>query len=140
MRALLSLCSGRAAGADGRSRRVLRGNCQRGRAPVPARHRFDRAERFGHLSPRDEADRRPIRHLAPYVGGKTGTSENENDAWFVGFSNEVTIAVWVGYDNAGDKRRTLGSGATGAKVAVPIFASIVQAAWSEYAPRTLLSP
>jgi len=83
---------------------------------------------------------RPIRHLAPYVGGKTGTSENENDAWFVGFSNEVTIAVWVGYDNAGDKRRTLGSGATGAKVAVPIFASIVQAAWSEYAPRTLLSP
>jgi len=83
---------------------------------------------------------RPIRHLAPYVGGKTGTSENENDAWFVGFSNEVTIAVWVGYDNAGDKRRTLGSGETGAKVAVPIFESIMQAVWSEYAPRTLLSP
>jgi len=83
---------------------------------------------------------RPIRQLAPYVGGKTGTSENENDAWFVGFSNEVTIAVWVGYDNAGDKRRTLGSGETGAKVAVPIFASIMQAAWSDYAPRTLLSP
>ena len=83
---------------------------------------------------------RPIRHLAPYVGGKTGTSENENDAWFVGFSNEVTIAVWAGYDNAGDKRRTLGSGETGAKVAVPIFESIMQAVWSEYAPRTLLSP
>jgi penicillin-binding protein 1A len=83
---------------------------------------------------------RPIRQLAPYVAGKTGTSENENDAWFVGFSNEVTIAVWVGYDNAGDKRRTLGSGQTGAKVAVPIFESIMQAVWSDYAPRTALSP
>jgi penicillin-binding protein 1A len=83
---------------------------------------------------------RPIRQLAPYVAGKTGTSENENDAWFVGFSNEVTIAVWVGYDNAGDKRRTLGGGETGAKVAVPIFEPIMQAAWSQYAPRTLLSP
>jgi penicillin-binding protein 1A len=83
---------------------------------------------------------RPIRQLAPYVAGKTGTSENENDAWFVGFSNEVTIAVWVGYDNAGDKRRTLGSGQTGAKVAAPIFESIMQAVWSQYAPRTVLSP
>ena len=83
---------------------------------------------------------RPIRQLAPYVAGKTGTSENENDAWFVGFSNEVTIAVWVGYDNAGNKRRTLGGGETGGKVAVPIFESIMQAVWSEYAPRTFLSP
>jgi penicillin-binding protein 1A len=83
---------------------------------------------------------RPIRQLAPYVAGKTGTSENENDAWFVGFSNEVTIAVWVGYDNAGDKRRTLGSGETGGKVAVPIFASVMQAAWAQYAPRTVLGP
>ena len=35
-----------------------------------------------------------IANLAPYVAGKTGTSDNENDAWFVGFSNEVT--VWCG--------------------------------------------
>src|SRR5260370_308984 len=83
---------------------------------------------------------RPIRQLAPYVGGKTGTSENENDAWFVGFSNEVTIAVWVGYDNAGDKRRTLGSGETGAKVAGPRFAHRLRAPRADSAPRTLLSP
>ncbi|MBV8840685.1 MAG: transglycosylase domain-containing protein, partial [Alphaproteobacteria bacterium] len=38
---------------------------------------------------------RAIRQFAPYVGGKTGTSDNENDAWFVGFTNEVTVAVWV---------------------------------------------
>jgi penicillin-binding protein 1A len=83
---------------------------------------------------------RAIRQLAPYVAGKTGTSEHENDAWFVGFSNEVTVAVWVGYDNAGDKRRTLGGGATGGKVAVPIFESIMQAVWSQYAPRTVFNP
>ena len=43
---------------------------------------------------------RAIGQLSPYVGGKTGTSDDENDAWFVGFTNDVTIGVWVGYDNA----------------------------------------
>ena len=81
-----------------------------------------------------------IRHLAPFVGGKTGTTDNENDAWFVGFSNDVTVAVWVGYDNADGKRRTLGNGQTGAKVAVPIFEPIMQAAWTYHAPRTALKP
>ena len=56
---------------------------------------------------------RSIAGLAPYVAGKTGTSDDENDAWFVGFTNDVTVAVWVGYDNADGKRRTLGGGATG---------------------------
>jgi membrane carboxypeptidase/penicillin-binding protein len=83
---------------------------------------------------------RSMRQLARYVAGKTGTSENENDAWFVGFSNDVTIAVWVGYDNADGKRRTLGAGETGAKVALPIFASIMEATWLHYAPRTALNP
>jgi penicillin-binding protein 1A len=83
---------------------------------------------------------RSIRQLAPYVGGKTGTTDQENDAWFVGFTNEVTVAVWVGYDNADGKRRTLGSGETGAKVALPIFASIIEGVWTSYAPKTVLSP
>jgi penicillin-binding protein 1A len=81
-----------------------------------------------------------IKELAPYVAGKTGTSDDENDALFVGFSNEVTVAVWVGYDNADGKRRTLGRGATGGKVAVPIFAPVMQAVWELYAPRTALAP
>src|SRR5262249_55318783 len=42
---------------------------------------------------------RTISSLAPYVAGKTGTSDEENDAWFVGSTNDVTVAVWVGYDN-----------------------------------------
>src|SRR5882724_11082811 len=81
-----------------------------------------------------------ISSLAPYVAGKTGTTDDENDAWFAGFSNDVTVAVWVGYDNADGRRRTLGSGQTGASVALPIFEPIMQAVWSYHAPRALLAP
>jgi membrane carboxypeptidase/penicillin-binding protein len=80
-----------------------------------------------------------IRQLAPYLAGKTGTSEDENDAWFVGFTNDVTVVVWVGYDNADGKRRTLGAGQTGAKVAIPIFQPIIQAVWADFAPKTALN-
>jgi membrane carboxypeptidase/penicillin-binding protein len=83
---------------------------------------------------------RSIAGLAPYVAGKTGTSDNENDAWFVGFTNDVTVAVWLGYDNADGKRRTLGGGATGGHVAVPIFEPVIQAVWAHVAPRTALAP
>ena len=68
--------------------------------------------------------------LSAYIGGKTGTSDEFNDAWFAGFSNDVTIAVWVGYDNAKGKR-TLGAGQAGRKVAMPIFEPIMQAAWAQ---------
>jgi membrane carboxypeptidase/penicillin-binding protein len=81
-----------------------------------------------------------LRRYAPYMAGKTGTTDSENDTWFVGFTNDVTIAVWVGYDNADGKRRTLGRGQTGAKVAIPIFEPILEAAWAHHAPKAPLSP
>jgi membrane carboxypeptidase/penicillin-binding protein len=75
-----------------------------------------------------------ISKLSPFVAGKTGTSQDENDAWFIGFSNQVTIAVWVGYDNSDlRQRRTLGGGRTGANVALPIWTSIMNAVWTNYA-------
>ena len=83
---------------------------------------------------------RAIADLAPFVAGKTGTSDEENDAWFVGFTNDVTVAIWIGYDNAGNKRRTLGGGSTGGGVAVPIFEPVIQAVWANVAPRTALAP
>jgi membrane carboxypeptidase/penicillin-binding protein len=83
---------------------------------------------------------RSIAGLAPYVAGKTGTSDDENDAWFVGFTNEVTVTVWIGYDNAGNKRRTLGGGGTGGGVAVPIFEPVIKAVWANGVPRTALAP
>ena len=83
---------------------------------------------------------RAISSLSPYVAGKTGTTEDAVDGWFVGFTNDVTIAVWVGYDNGNGKRRSLGSSETGANVALPIFEPIIEAIWTEQiAPKTGLS-
>jgi membrane carboxypeptidase/penicillin-binding protein len=83
---------------------------------------------------------RAIGSLSPFVAGKTGTTEDAVDGWFVGFTNDVTIAVWVGYDNGDGKRRSLGTNATGARVALPIFEPILQAIWAEgIAPKAALN-
>jgi 1A family penicillin-binding protein len=80
-----------------------------------------------------------IRPLAPYVAGKTGTSNDAADTWFAGFSNDVTVVVWMGYDNADGQRRSLGNGATGNRVAAPVFGQVMEAAWADYAPRAPLT-
>jgi membrane carboxypeptidase/penicillin-binding protein len=72
------------------------------------------------------ADLVPRHAVSEYIGGKTGTSQFANDAWFMGFTKDLVIGVWVGYDN-GSRARNLGAGATGAGVAAPIFANIVRA-------------
>ncbi len=83
---------------------------------------------------------RAIGALSPYVAGKTGTTEDAVDGWFVGFTNDVTVAVWVGYDNGDGKRRSLGSNETGARVALPIFQPIIEAIWAEHiAPKAPLA-
>ena len=83
---------------------------------------------------------RAIDSLSPYVAGKTGTTEDAVDGWFVGFTNDITVAVWVGYDNSDGKRRSLGSSETGANVALPIFEPILEAIWAEkIAPKIVLS-
>ena len=58
------------------------------------------------------------------VGGKTGTTNDYHDAWFVGFSSSVVVGVWVGYDQP---ERIAASG-SGARVALPI--------WSDFMRRT----
>jgi penicillin-binding protein 1A len=83
---------------------------------------------------------RAIGGLSQYVAGKTGTTEDGVDGWFIGFTNDVTIAVWVGYDNGDGKRRSLGSTATGARVALPIFEPILQTVWAQgIAPKAPLA-
>ncbi|MFK5597767.1 penicillin-binding protein 1A [Methylobacterium sp. HMF5984] len=81
-----------------------------------------------------------LARVSQFVAGKTGTSENENDAWFAGFTNEVTVVVWVGYDNADGTRKTLGRGQTGGHVSVPIASAIFQAAWANGVAKTPLAP
>ena len=58
------------------------------------------------------------------VGGKTGTTSDYTDAWFLGFSPSVTCGVWVGYDS----RESLGEKETGAKAALPIWMTFMKQA------------
>ncbi|HVW78495.1 MAG TPA: PBP1A family penicillin-binding protein [Alloacidobacterium sp.] len=58
------------------------------------------------------------------LGGKTGTTSDFTDAWFLGFSPSTTCGVWVGYDN----RTSLGDKETGAKAALPIWMDFMRAA------------
>ncbi len=55
--------------------------------------------------------------LGLHVAGKTGTTNDFHDAWFVGFTPTVMTAVWVGYDQP----KSLGSSATGGYTALPIW-------------------
>jgi len=55
--------------------------------------------------------------LARPLGGKTGTTNDFTDAWFVGFDPSITAAVWVGYDG----KKSLGEKQSGAVVALPIW-------------------
>ena len=57
------------------------------------------------------------------LGGKTGTMDEYTDAWFVGFGPDITVGVWVGYD----EKKTLGDGEEGARVALPIWINFVRA-------------
>ncbi len=58
------------------------------------------------------------------LGGKTGTTSDFTDAWFIGFSPSITCGVWTGYDN----RQSLGDKETGARVALPIWTDFMKAA------------
>ena len=61
----------------------------------------------------------------PYpLGGKTGTTNDFTDAWFVGFSPNLTCGVWVGYD----EKKSLGDKETGARAALPIWMQFMSAA------------
>ncbi len=62
--------------------------------------------------------------LGPNLSGKTGTTNDQTDAWFVGFSPEVVTGVWVGID----ERDVLGPKETGGKAALPIWLEFMKAA------------
>jgi len=58
------------------------------------------------------------------IGGKTGTTSDFTDAWFIGFSPSTTCGVWVGYDS----RQSLGDNETGAKAALPMWIDFMRSA------------
>ena len=63
-----------------------------------------------------------LKSLNVPLGGKTGTTNDNYDAWFIGFSSNLVIGVYVGFDNP----KTLGKFETGSKAALPIFKNFVE--------------
>jgi penicillin-binding protein 1A len=71
-----------------------------------------------------------VRSVGHPLAGKTGTTNDERDAWFVGFSSDLVVGVFVGFDSP----RPMGRGETGGKVAAPIFRDFMTAALADTAP------
>jgi len=68
------------------------------------------------------------RHLKAPIGGKTGTTNNYTDAWFIGYTPTLTVGVWVGYSI----QKSLGEGETGSRAAAPIFVSFFEKYLEKY--------
>jgi penicillin-binding protein 1A len=65
------------------------------------------------------------KQLGRPAAGKTGTTQDYTDAWFVGFTPQLTSGVWVGFD---DKQISLGKKETGARAALPVWLEFMQKA------------
>ncbi|MCI0453325.1 MAG: penicillin-binding protein, partial [Candidatus Latescibacteria bacterium] len=61
------------------------------------------------------------------AGGKTGTTDLNTDAWFVGFTQEVAVGVWTGFD----EKKTMGDGMTGGAVSLPTWAAVMKTAYRD---------
>jgi penicillin-binding protein 1A len=70
------------------------------------------------------------------LGGKTGTTNDFTDAWFVGFSPATTCGVWMGYD----EKKSLGAKESGARAALPIWVDFMKAALAGKEPGEFLPP
>jgi len=79
----------------------------------------------------------PAAALGWPLGGKTGTTDDYSDAWFIGFDPDLTVGVWVGYD----QKRPIGRGQTGSVAALPIWIDFMKAYISEQSePPTFAVP
>jgi penicillin-binding protein 1A len=64
------------------------------------------------------------------VAGKTGTTDDQRDAWFVGFSSRLCLGVWVGRDD----NQPLGTGESGAEAALPVWIDVMKVSGAEASP------
>ena len=85
----------------------------------------------GHQDPQEERDRRGTGTAANYgcpAAGKTGTTDEAKDAWFVGYTPELSAAVWVGYPDAGVAM----PGAQGGTYAAPVWHAFMSPAHGDF--------
>ena len=71
-----------------------------------------------------------VKEVGKPVAGKTGTTNDERDAWFVGYAPDLVVGVFVGYDTP----RPMGRGSTGGQLAAPIFTEFMKTALKEKPP------
>ncbi|MDH3272872.1 MAG: penicillin-binding transpeptidase domain-containing protein, partial [Gemmatimonadota bacterium] len=77
-----------------------------------------------------------LKALGRPLGGKTGTTNDQADAWFVGFSPDIATGVWVGHDS----HHKLGFGETGSRAAAPIWVDYMRVALADRPIRDFLAP
>lgn len=76
----------------------------------------------------EEGTGKSVRSIGVPAAGKTGTTDQYMDAWFIGYTPELVTGVWVGYD----KKISLGSHETGGQVAAPIWLDFMETAHKFY--------
>jgi penicillin-binding protein 1A len=76
------------------------------------------------------------KNLGRPAAGKTGTTNDSIDAWFMGFTPTVVTGVWVGYDN----QKSIGPGETGARAALPIWLNYMKEAVKSYSESDFIAP
>ena len=71
-----------------------------------------------------------INNFSYQIAGKTGTTNENQDAWFIGYNSEITVGVFVGYDEP----KSLGKFETGSRVAAPIFRDFMNKSYIKTKP------
>lgn len=80
-----------------------------------------------------------LKDLYGYIGCKTGTTNNFRHAWFIGFTDKITVGTWISYDD-NKIRSTLGKGFTGGRIALPIAEKVIRKSFELYGKRPLPGP
>lgn len=71
------------------------------------------------------------------LGGKTGTAYNFTDVWFIGYSSEITVGVWAGFDKP---RTPIYRGAFSNEIALPVWADVMKASFATFKPKEIVQP
>lgn len=77
-----------------------------------------------------------LKELQRPLAGKTGTTNESRDTWFIGFSPDLTVGVFCGFDNP----RSLGKRETGASISVPVFKAFMEEALKDQPPAPFRMP